>query len=84
MRAVLSATILLSVLFSGPAFAQVPPSNLYESQMQDLNRSTERRQRDVQEQQQRDFETNQRFGAPRSQQLPGERPPGCPIGSVGC
>jgi hypothetical protein len=84
MRAVIAATISLLPIFSGAALGQVPPSNLYESQIQDLNRSAERRQREVQEQQQRDFETNQRFGAPRSQSLPGERPPGCPAGSAGC
>jgi hypothetical protein len=74
-----------AAVFVGPAMAQQPgPSNFYERQIQDLNRSIDQRQRDVQQQQQREFETNQRFSAPRSQQFLGERPPGCPVGSAGC
>ena len=82
----LRIAVLLAALVPTAAAAQVqpPPSNLYEQQLQDLNRSMEQRQRDIQQQQQREFETNQRLNAPRSGQMPGERPPGCPVGSAGC
>ena len=84
MRGAFGAALLLAALLPGPAVAQVPPSNFYERQMQDLNRSIEQRQREIQREQQRDFETNQRLGVPRTQVMPGERPPGCPAGSAGC
>jgi hypothetical protein len=84
MRHLVIVATSLGTVFAGQALAQQPPSNFYERQIQDLNRSIEQRQRDVQQQQQREFETNQRFGAPQSQQFPGERPPGCPVGSAGC
>jgi hypothetical protein len=76
---------VLTAAVGGAAYAQqTTPSNFYERQIQDLNRSIDQRQRDVQQQQQREFETNQRFSVPRSQQFPGERPAGCPVGSAGC
>jgi hypothetical protein len=81
LRAALAAS---AVIWSGPALAQVPPSNFYERQMLDINRSLEQRQRDIQREQQREFETNQRLGAPRTQRMPGEPRPGCPAGSAGC
>ena len=84
MKAVIWAAMAAVVVCRGPAVAQVPASNYYERQMQDLNRSIEQRQRDVQQQQQREFESNQRSGAPRSERMPGERPRGCPVGSAGC
>jgi hypothetical protein len=84
MRTVSIVAILLGGVLAGPALAQVPPSNFYERQMLDLNRSMEQRQREIQREQQREFETNQRFGGPRTHRMPGERPPGCPVGSAGC
>ena len=83
MRGTTALTLLL--LLPGPALAQVPPSNLYERQMLDLNRSLEQRQREIQREQQREFETNQRLGAPQKYPMPGhQRRPGCPVGSAGC
>jgi hypothetical protein len=84
MKAGLRAALSAVAILSGPALAQVPPSNFYERQMLDINRSMERRQRDIQQEQQREFETNQRLGAPRTQRMPGEPRPGCPAGSAGC
>lgn len=85
MKASATAAMLsVAAVLSGPALAQVPPSNVYEQQMRDLNRSIEQRQREIQREQQRDFETNQRLGAPRTQRMPGEPRPGCPAGSAGC
>jgi hypothetical protein len=83
MRGVFKLAAALLALSSG-ALAQVPPSNFYERQMLDLNRSMEQRQKEIQREQQREFETNQRMGAPRTQSWPGERRPGCPVGSAGC
>ena len=79
-----AAALAVAAILTGPALAQVPPSNFYERQMLDLNRSMEQRQKDIQREQQQEFETNQRLGAPRSQSMPGERRPGCPVGSAGC
>ena len=84
MRSVLRIALLLPAVLAGPVYAQVPPSNFYEQQLQDLNRSTEQRQREIQREQQREFETNQRFGAPQTQRMPGEPRLGCPAGSAGC
>jgi len=84
MNAVFRAVLSAAVVCCGPAVAQVPASNSYERQMQDLNRSIELRQRDIQQQQQREFESNQRSGRPRTERMPGERPRGCPVGSAGC
>ena len=85
MRAVVKLAALVIALASGPALAQVPPSNFYERQMLDLNRSLEQREREVQREQQREFETNQRLGAPQKHPMPGhQRRPGCPVGSAGC
>ena len=85
MRGIATVAMGLMVVLSGPASAQVPPSNLHERQMLDLNRSLEQRQREVQREQQREFETNQRLGAPERRPMPGhERRPGCPVGSAGC
>jgi septal ring factor EnvC (AmiA/AmiB activator) len=80
------ATLFLAVLVPAAALAQVQPpaSNPYERELQEVNRSIERQQRDIQQQQQREFETNQRLNAPRTVRMPGERPPGCPVGSAGC
>jgi GTPase SAR1 family protein len=84
-RVIVSAVCLTAALVA-LALAQVPPSNLHERELQEVNRSFEQRQRDVQQQQQREFETNQRVGAPQTQRLPGarDRQPGCPAGSAGC
>ncbi len=84
MKDFVKVALIASALWAGPGLAQVPPSNLYERQMLDLNRSLEQRQREIQREQQREFETNQRLGAPRTQNWPGERRPGCPVGSAGC
>ena len=84
MKAVLRAALAIAAIWSVPALAQVPPSNAYERQMLDINRSMEQRQRDIHREQQREFETNQRFGAPRTERMPGEPRPGCPVGSAGC
>ena len=84
MRSVQMIAASLLVLWSGTALAQVPPSNAYERQMLDLNRAMEQRQKEIQREQQREFEANQRLGAPQTQSWPGERRPGCPVGSAGC
>jgi hypothetical protein len=86
VRRLFGAALIVVATMPASALAQAPApsSNFYETQLQDLNRSMEQQQRNIQQQQQRDFETNQRLGAPRAQRMPGERPPGCPVGSAGC
>jgi hypothetical protein len=79
-----AATLSVAAIVWGPALGQVPPSNYHEQQMRDLNRSFELRQRDLQREQQRDFEVNRRGAAPRTQRMLGEPRPGCTVGSAGC
>ena len=84
MRYALIFAASLAVLFNERSLAQQLPSNAYERVIRDFNRSLDQRQREIQEKDQRDFETNLRYGAPRTQRMPGEPRPGCPVGSAGC
>jgi hypothetical protein len=82
MRALRLASFSLFLVTA--ASAQAPPANLYEREVQDLNRSMQQRQREVQQEQQRQFDANQRANQPRFGRMPGEPRPGCPVGSAGC
>lgn len=82
MRALWLAS--LSLILAAAASAQAPSGNLYEREVQDLNRSLQQRQREVREEQQRQFDVNQRANEPRLGRMPGEPRRGCPIGSAGC
>lgn len=81
---------LISALLAGPALAQVerlPEQSRAERQAEDINRSMQRQQLQMRENQQTQFEINQLRGdIQRGQQFPAMTGPGrgCPPGSIGC
>ena len=90
MRAIL--TILVFACLASPVAAQglrIPESSRSENQVQDLNRSMQRQQQQLRNQQQGQFELNQlRQDLNRSQNFPSITGPGvsrgCPPGAVSC
>ncbi|WP_046863062.1 hypothetical protein [Microvirga massiliensis] len=90
MRAIL--TILVFACLASPVAAQglrIPGSSRSENQVQDLNRSMQRQQQQLRNQQQGQFELNQlRQDLNRSQNFPSITGPGvsrgCPPGAAGC
>ena len=83
------AASLIGALLASPALAQVErlrEQSRAERQAEDINRSMQRQQLQMRENQQTQFEINQLRGEiQRSQQFPtGPSYGGCPRGSIGC